>query len=66
MKLCFITPSILLTDDDQETAYLLAMLLLTVRRKRPLARRREITLRPSAVDILSRKPCLFTLFLLEG
>lgn len=47
-------------------AYLLAMLLLTVRRRRPLARRRASTLRPSGVDILSRNPCLFTLFLFEG
>lgn len=39
---------------------------LTVRRRRPLARRRANTLRPFAVDIRSRNPCLFTLFLLEG
>lgn len=38
----------------------------TVRRARPFALRRANTLRPSGVDILSRKPCLFTLFLLEG
>ena len=38
----------------------------TVRRKRPLARRRASTLRPSGVDMRSRKPCLLTLFLLEG
>ena len=38
----------------------------TDRRARPLARRRASTLRPSAVDILKRKPCLFTLFLFEG
>lgn len=46
--------------------YLLAMEQETVRRRRPLARRRARTLRPSLVDILSRKPCLLTLFLLEG
>lgn len=33
---------------------------------RPLARRAANTLRPFAVAILSRKPCLFFLFLLEG
>lgn len=38
----------------------------TVRRARPLARRRASTLRPSGVDILSRKPCLLTLFLFDG
>ena len=38
----------------------------TVRRLRPLARRRERTLRPLGVDILSRKPCLFTLLRLWG
>lgn len=32
----------------------------------PLARRAANTLRPFAVAILSRKPCLFFLFLLEG
>lgn len=32
----------------------------------PLARRAANTLRPLAVAILSRKPCLFFLFLLEG
>lgn len=46
--------------------YFPAIELLTVRRLRPLARRRAKTLRPSAVDILSRKPCLLTLFLLDG
>ena len=47
-------------------AYLLAIEQETERRRRPLARRRASTLRPSFVDILSRKPCLLTLFLLEG
>lgn len=46
--------------------YLPAIEEETVRRRRPLARRRASTLRPSAVDILSRKPCLLTLFLFEG
>nr|DAI35338.1 MAG TPA: hypothetical protein [Caudoviricetes sp.] len=32
----------------------------------PLARRAANTLRPLAVAILSRNPCLFFLFLLEG
>lgn len=32
----------------------------------PLALREASTLRPLAVDILSRKPCLFFLFLFEG
>ena len=32
----------------------------------PLARRAANTLRPFAVAILSRNPCLFALFLLEG
>lgn len=32
----------------------------------PFARRAANTLRPFAVAILSRKPCLFFLFLLEG
>ncbi len=38
----------------------------TVSFLRPLARRAANTLRPLAVAILSRKPCLFFLFLLEG
>ena len=38
----------------------------TVRRARPLARRRASTLRPSGVDMRSRKPCLFTLLRFEG
>ena len=38
----------------------------TVSFLRPLARRAASTLRPLAVAILSRKPCLFLLFLLEG
>jgi hypothetical protein len=38
----------------------------TVSFLRPLARRAFSTLRPFAVDILSRKPCLFLLFLLDG
>ena len=33
---------------------------------RPLALLADSTLRPFAVDILSRKPCLFFLFLFEG
>ena len=33
---------------------------------RPFARRAFNTLRPLAVDILSRKPCLFLLFLFDG
>ena len=54
-------------DAFRDAAYYLpAIESLTVRRARPLARRRARTLRPSAVDILSRKPCLLTLFLLEG
>jgi succinate dehydrogenase flavin-adding protein (antitoxin of CptAB toxin-antitoxin module) len=32
----------------------------------PFARRAFKTLRPLAVDILSRKPCLFFLFLFDG
>lgn len=46
--------------------YLLAISLETVKRTRPFARRRARILRPFLVDILSRKPCLLTLFLLEG
>lgn len=46
--------------------YLLPIESETVRRARPLARRRARTLRPSGVDILSRKPCLLTLLRLEG
>lgn len=46
--------------------YLPEMLSETVKRARPLARRRARTLRPSGVDILSRKPCLLTLLRLEG
>ena len=38
----------------------------TVSFLRPLALREASTLRPLAVAILSRKPCLFFLFLLEG
>ena len=38
----------------------------TVNFLRPLARRLANTRRPLAVAILSRKPCLFFLFLLEG
>ena len=38
----------------------------TVNFLRPLARRLANTRRPFAVAILSRKPCLFFLFLLEG
>lgn len=38
----------------------------TVSLARPLARREANTLRPLAVAILERKPCLFFLFLLEG
>ena len=38
----------------------------TVSFLRPLARRAANTLRPLAEAILSRKPCLFFLFLLEG
>lgn len=48
------------------TDYLLAIFDDTVRQARPLARRRASTLRPSAVAILSRKPCLLTLLRLEG
>jgi len=38
----------------------------TVNFLRPLARRAAKTRRPLAVAILSRKPCLFFLFLREG
>lgn len=38
----------------------------TVNFLRPLARRLANTRRPLAVAILSRNPCLFFLFLLEG
>ena len=38
----------------------------TVSFLRPFALREASTLRPLAVAILSRKPCLFFLFLLEG
>ena len=38
----------------------------TVNLALPLARREANTLRPLAVAILERKPCLFFLFLLEG
>lgn len=38
----------------------------TVSFLRPLALREASTLRPLAEAILSRKPCLFFLFLLEG
>lgn len=38
----------------------------TVSFLRPFALRDASTLRPLAVAILSRKPCLFFLFLLEG
>ena len=50
----------------RQNPYLLAIESETVKRKRPFARRRASTLRPLAVDILKRKPCLFTLFLFEG
>ena len=46
--------------------YLLAIEQLTVKRRRPLARRRAKTLRPSGVDMRARKPCLLTRFLLDG
>lgn len=46
--------------------YLLAMRSDTVRYLRPLARRRASTLRPSGVDMRSRKPCLLTRLRLEG
>lgn len=56
-----------LTEKESSSVdYLLAIDEETVRRRRPFARRRARTLRPSAVDILSRNPCLLTLFLLEG
>ena len=48
------------------SAYLLPRLSETVREARPFARRRASTLRPFAVAILSRKPCLLTLLRLEG
>ena len=54
------------TPIQSQEYYLLRIVSDTVRRKRPFARRRANTLRPSAVDILSRKPCLFALFLFEG
>jgi hypothetical protein len=38
----------------------------TVSLERPLALRAASTLRPLAVDILKRKPCLLILFLLCG
>lgn len=38
----------------------------TVNRLRPFARRRASTFRPFLLLILSRKPCLFFLFLLDG
>ena len=38
----------------------------TVNLALPLARREANTLRPLAVAILERKPCLFFLFRLEG
>lgn len=46
--------------------YLLAIEELTVRRRRPLARRRARTLRPSAVAMRLRKPCLLTRLRFEG
>lgn len=46
--------------------YLLAIEELTERRRRPLARRRERTLRPSAVAMRLRKPCLLTRLRFEG
>ena len=46
--------------------YLPAMELDTVRRARPLARRRASTLRPSADAMRARKPCLFTRLRLWG
>lgn len=47
-------------------AYLQPRWSETEREARPLARRRAMTLRPSLVAILSRKPCLLTLLRLEG
>jgi len=38
----------------------------TVNLALPFARRAAKTLRPLAVDILSRNPCLFFLFLFDG
>ena len=46
--------------------YLPAIELETVKRTRPLARRRAKTLRPSADAIRARKPCLFTRLRLWG
>ncbi len=51
-----------------ETGYVprVPMALLTVRERRPLARRELITRRPFLVAMRARKPCLFLLFLLCG
>ena len=50
----------------QALNYLSLILSETVSFFLPFARREARTLRPLGVDILSLKPCLFTLFLLEG
>ena len=46
--------------------YLFARTELTVKRFLPLALLLANTFLPFLVDILSRKPCLFLLFLLDG
>ena len=51
---------------DNSRDYLLARAALTVKLFLPLALLAAKTLLPFGVDILSRKPCLFLLFLSDG
>ena len=53
-------------DYFKEDAIAYAWEFITVNLALPFARREANTLRPLAVAILERKPCLFFLFLLEG
>jgi len=57
---------ILFEEELWEMRYLFEYSLETESFLRPLARRADNTFRPLAVDILSRKPCLFFLFLFDG
>ena len=51
---------------DNSRDYLLARAALTVKLFLPFALLAAKTLLPFGVDILSRKPCLFLLFLSDG
>ncbi|KMQ71054.1 hypothetical protein ACM44_08900 [Chryseobacterium koreense CCUG 49689] len=57
-------PSMFLYDNSGD--YLLARAALTVKLFLPFALLAAKTLLPFGVDILSRKPCLFLLFLSDG